>query len=270
MTPTATRPFVNKTASPLRSAALELAGDWRESPPQAVMSVVSRVRDVSLSGLVLLSDRQPQTIRVESRNEGFPAIWLHDEDPDMAWLLVVIGECDWCQLAYQFGHELGHVLCNSWDEHARPSAPCQWLEESLAEAFTIRGLDLLAASWESDPPFTNDAGFANAIRRYRSSLVKKYEAKAPEEGCAAWFRKTRPVLDRQGGESSAEAPATLEILAEFEKNNSSVADLGALNRWPARSGAPLEDYLILWEQSCAEIGASGRLPERLRRLLGVR
>ncbi len=149
--------------SSLFSASLELAGDWGMSPPAAVIRVLSRLRDVSLSGIELFSDRQPVTIRVESRTEGFPAIWFHDEDPGLAWILVTIRARDWCQLACQFGHELGHVLCNSWDRLAYPSAPCQWLEESVVEAFTIRGFGLLAASWERDPPFDSDNGFAKFI-----------------------------------------------------------------------------------------------------------
>ena len=254
----------------LLSAPLELAGDWRGSPPDAVMRVVSRVREVALCGFALLSDRQPKKLRIESRGADFPAIWLHNEDADLAWVLVVIGDRNWSQLAYQFGHELGHVLCNSWEQIAVPSAPCQWLEESLAEAFTLRGLGLLAASWESDPPLANEAAYANEVRYQRDYRIKPYAAQARNESCAAWFHKARATLDRQGGESSAEGPATLEILAEMERNNSSVADLGALNRWPTRSGAPLEDYLTLWEQSCAEIGAPGRLPKILRQALGVR
>jgi hypothetical protein len=259
-----------KTAAPLRAAPLELTGDWRGSPPNAVMRVVSRVRDVSLSGFSLLSDRQPKTLRIESRGADFPAIWLHNENAELAWVLVVIGDCAWCQLAYQFGHELGHVLCNSWDRLAHPRPPCVWLEESVAEAFTLRGLGLLAASWERDPPFANDAGYASAIREHLGYRIKPYKAQAPNESCAAWFHKARAALDLQGGESSAEGPATLEILAELEKDSACVADLGALNRWPSRSGAPLEDYLTLWEQSCAEIGAPGRLPKRLRQILDVR
>ena len=164
----------------------------------------------------------------------------------MAWILVTIGACDWCQLAYQFGHELGHVLCNSWDNLSRPSAPCQWLEESLAEAFTIRGLDLLAASWERDPPFAGDASFANSIRQYRNNLIKRYEAQAPSETCATWFRTARASLDLKGGESEAEGPATLGILSHLETSNQCVEDLGAINRWPMRSGVPIEDYLALW------------------------
>jgi hypothetical protein len=257
-------------APPLLTAPLELTGDWRESPPDSVMRVVSRVRDVALSGFPLLSDRQPKRIRIESRGADFPAIWLHNEDADLAWVLVVIGPRNWSQLSYQFGHELGHVLCNSWDRLAIPSAPCQWLEESLAEAFTLRGLGLLAASWERDPPLANDAGYAKEVRYQREYCIKPYAAKAQNESCAAWFHQARATLDRQGGESSAEGPATLEILAELEKNEASVADLGALNRWPGRSGVALEDYLTLWEQSCAEIGAPGRLPKMLRQVLDVR
>jgi hypothetical protein len=255
--------------SPLFSAPLELTGDWRESPPEAVLRVLSRTRDVSLFGIELFSDRQPATIRVESRTEGFPAIWLHDENACMAWILVTIGDCDWCQLSYQFGHELGHVLCNSWDRLAYPSAPCQWLEESLVEAFTIRGLDLLAASWERNPPFDGDNGFAKSIRQYRNNLITGYGAQMPNKSCAAWFRKARASLELRGGESDAEGPATLGILAELEKSNACVGDLGAVNRWPLRSGVPVEDYLALWETSCKEIGAPGQLPNRLRRLLNV-
>ena len=40
-----------------------------------------------------------------------------------------------------------------------------------------------------------------------------------------------------------------------------------MNRWPKRTGVPIEDYLKLWGKSCAEIGASDRLPLRLSGLL---
>ena len=62
-----------------------------------------------LSGLRLLSDQQPEMLRVENRKQGGPAIWLHDDQPEMAWVIVDIGPVDWSKLAYQFGHELGHV-----------------------------------------------------------------------------------------------------------------------------------------------------------------
>jgi hypothetical protein len=222
-----------------------------------------------LSDVRLLSDRPPGRIRVEHRSNCFPSIWLHDEDPDMAWIIVSTEPHAWCQLAYQFGHELGHVMCNSWDHKSIPRPPCQWLEESLVEAFTIRGLGRLAESWESDPPFQDGAAFAVSIQQYRKDLIDKYDQLTPDEDLASWFHKHRIRLAGAGGESDAEGPMMLNILRELEANNACVEDLGALNRWPERSAVTINDYLTLWERSCSEIGASGVVPSLLRCVLDI-
>jgi hypothetical protein len=252
----------------LLSAPLELAGDWGASPSSAVLAVLSRMREVSLSGLRLLSDQQPDRIRVDEHTSGPPAIWLHKDPPQTAWIIVDIGARDWCKLAYQFGHELGHVLCNSWGPQAKPQPPSQWLEEALVEAFSIRGLGLLADSWGGNPPFAGDASFAGAIRQYRADLVAKYRKEpVPGDDLGAWLCSHRDSLPQ--GVSEDEGPAILATLAELEDDKSCVEDLGAVNRWPERTGLPIQDYLTRWQASCAELGADGRLPVRLRARLGL-
>jgi len=62
-----------------------------------------------------------ERIRVEQRGQGYPAVWLNNQ-PGLAWIFVNVGPADWSKLAYQFGHELGHVFCNSWDAGAKPRA----------------------------------------------------------------------------------------------------------------------------------------------------
>jgi hypothetical protein len=253
----------------LLSAPLELGGEWGGSPPNDARAVISRMREACLSGVRLLSDRQPAKLRVDDHASGPPAIWLHDENPDTAWIVVDIGALDWSKLAYQFGHELGHVLCNSWQRQAAPKLPSQWLEEALVEAFSIRGLGLLADSWERQPPFPNDAAFAGAIRKYRQDLIEKYREPAggpvgePSARMCGWLRRNRDALDHAGGVGVIEGPEILRIVAEFEGDKACVEDLGAVNRWPARSAVPVEEYLRLWQASCTEIHAPGRLPARL-------
>jgi hypothetical protein len=250
----------------LLDAPLELAGDWGSSPPPAVRRVLLRVREVCLSGLKLFSDQQPETLRVDNHTAGFPAIWLHDDPPGTAWIIVNIGQQAWAQLAYQFGHELGHVFCNSWSRSAQPGPPSQWLEEAMVEAFSIRGLGLLAESWEKRPPFAGDQGFAAAIRQYRGNLIEQY-MNEPDQDVSSWFRSHRSELE--SGRAVGKGSAVLELLAILENEQACVEDLGAANRWPARSRIPIEDYLTKWDTSCNEIGAPGRLPERLRHLLKV-
>jgi hypothetical protein len=250
----------------LLSAPLELGGEWVASPPNDAFAVISRMREVCLSGIRLLSDGQPAKLRVDNQTSGLPHIWLHDENPDTAWIVVDIGALDWCKLSYQFGHELGHVLCNSWQSQATPKLPSQWLEEALVEAFSIRGLGLLADSWEKHPPFPNDGAFAVNIRNYQQELIERYRKPAggvPQLDMCAWLRRNRDALDHAGGVGAIEGPEILQILAELGGDKACVEDLGAVNRWPARSEVPVEEYLRLWQTSCAEIGACGRLPARL-------
>lgn len=255
----------------LAVAPIEVQGDWAGSLPRSALTVVSRMRAVCLDGVTLVSDRQPERLLVENHTTGPPHIWLHFDGVPQAWIIVDIGARDWCKLAYQFGHELGHVLCNSWGPEAKPRNPCQWLEEALVEAFSIRGLGRLAQSWADDPPFRGTGAFAEAIGSYRDNLVTRYQTAAREQGAtrmlAAWFETWRGSLETEGGVTGPARAAVPAVLAELEAEPGGIEGLGALNRWPGRSGVPIEDYLRLWKRSCAEVAASQVLPIRLRRLL---
>jgi hypothetical protein len=258
-------------ATSLLSAPLELGGIWKSSPADAVLRVLVRMRKVSLTGARLISDRQPDRLYVENHTSGSPAIWLHNDHKNMAWIIIDVGPRDWCKLAYQFGHELGHVLCNSWDARSKPHTPCQWLEESIVEAFSIRGLGRLAASWESNPPFAGDAAFGAKIREYRENVIEEYRRageQASDVEIASWFRASRSTLEHSAL-SGIEGPLIIRVVEELEGDIACVEDLGALNRWPSRSAVPLEEYLARWNRSCSEINARGRLPMRLRSLLGL-
>ena len=231
----------------LATAPIELGGNWGRSPPSAALRVLERMRAVSLAGVRLLSDHQPQAIRVDNSSDGPPSIWLHFDDAPLAWIKVNIGERDWSKLAYQFGHELGHVLANSWTRDARPTAGSQWLEEALAEAFSLRALGLLAANWQQTPPFAGDSAFGAEIRRYRDNQLRPYTDYAAAESIVAdpgaWFHRRRALLESQRGLGNPGAATIPFLLSQLEADSTKTAELGALNRWPKRSALPLDDYL---------------------------
>ena len=257
----------------LLTAPIELAGDWGRMLEGAALQVVERMRHACLDGVRLLSDRQPTRLRVDEHTSGTPAIWLHPDGSSMAWIIVDIGERDWSKLAYQFGHELGHVLCNSWQPDAKPAPPCQWVEEAMVEAHSLRGLGRLAKSWKEAPPFAGDNAFGDAIARYRQDIIDRYAALAESQGltrdAAAWFADHRSEIEMPALNPFAQA-MSLTILAEYDRAPDCVEALGALNRWPGRTGMPIADYLGRWEASCAELGALPLLPLRLQDLLAQR
>jgi hypothetical protein len=186
--------------------------------------------------------------------------------------VVDVAPLAWAQLAYQFGHELGHVMCNSWMWKVESPPPSRWLEECLVEAFSIRGLARLTEAWERNPPFAGDAKYGRSLREYRRDLIDKYkkgDGTEPVTDLTGWFRSNRARLDAANGLGLSEGPAIVAVLNEMDSDIGCVVDLGAINRWPERSGIPFEDYLRHWQSSCTEIGAPGRLPTRLQNCFGL-
>ncbi len=255
-------------APTILSAPMELAGNWGHMLPGSAHIVVERMRHACLKRVRLVSDRQPTRIRVDEHTSGPPYIWLHSDGSSMAWIVVDISERDWSKLAYQFGHELGHVFANSWQPHAKPSPPCQWLEETMVEAFSLRGLDRLAVSWRQDPPFPNDNAFGDRLAEYRQKIVERYTELATEqrliEDPARWFANHRTEIEKFGLN-----PFAITFLEEYERVPTCIEGIGALNRWPGRTGIPIDEYLHQWQLSCAELQASQHLPKRLKELLQI-
>lgn len=249
----------------LYTIPIELEGDWRESPPEQAALVIERVRDVCFAAIDLCSDRQPDQLRVQSRITGPPHIWL--SSPTIATIVVDGSGCNWCRLSYQLGHELGHVLCNSWQPRAIPLPPSQWMEESIVEAFTLRGLARLADSWEQKPVLAGYRDFAKHLRRYRELTIAPYRAASSPHTLHRWFGEKRSELENGVGGRIPSGPMLLMIMSELDRDSGCVADLGALNRWPSRTAAPIEAYLEQWQTSCDELGAPGRLPRRIRDVL---
>jgi transposase len=251
----------------LLSAPIELTGDWGASTPQDALIVLSRTRDACLDGVRLLSDAQPAALRIESRSSGPPYVWL--QSPSVAHVIVDGTARDWGRMAYQFGHELGHVLSNSWQPDALPLRPSHWLEEALVEAFTFRGLALIADSWEQQPWLPGDERFSKDLRRYREFLIGGYRngAAGSKQWLNSWFADNRSAVENGVGGRAAIGPALLMILGELLRDRGCIEDLGALNRWHGRAAVPLEDYLRLWGESCAKLGTSGSLPQRLAEVL---
>ena len=142
----------------------------------------------------------------------------------------------------------------------------------MVEAFSLRGLGRLAESWKLNPPFPGDNGFGDSIADYRANIIERYGSLADDQGLnrdpRKWFADHQKEIEVAGLNPFAQA-ASVSILAEYERTPTCVEALGALNRWPGRSGVPISDYRRQWEASCAELKASTLLPHRLREMLGV-
>jgi hypothetical protein len=142
----------------------------------------------------------------------------------------------------------------------------------MVEAFSLRGLQRLASGWRANPPFAGDNAFGDAIAKYRQNIVDRYAGLAQAQGltrdATAWFGDHRNEIEIPGLNPFAQAMC-LPILAEYDRAPECVEALGALNRWPGRSGIPVGEYLQRWNESCSELQTSPHLPLRIGELLGI-
>jgi hypothetical protein len=245
---------------------IEVRGTWHV-PKDTIRMVLYAIRNACLAGLAIRSDRQPRQIWVDNHESGPPSVWLHTYPQDVSWIIVDVGDRDWSRLAYQFGHELGHVLCNSWQADAAP----QWLEEALVEAFSLRGLGNFADAWLVNPPFAGTADFGSKIRAYRNVILSRYQDYAASQNAydlPVWLRTNGAALAKATGMTELVESIVPRLLGEIERDPSLIEDYSALNRWPDRSGVELQEYLRLWKVSSSQVGGPGRLPDWLDRQFG--
>ncbi|CAO4170362.1 hypothetical protein CLBKND_01578 [Methylorubrum aminovorans] len=261
---------------PYAQVGLAVEGTWGDARPEDVLAVLGSVRDCCLAGVEALDADAPRAITALGipgyPNPQCPAIALAGQT---ALVILCVSGSYWSKLAYQFGHELGHVVANNWGETANTRPPSHWLEEALVEAFGLAGMLRMASRWSVGAPYANWTSYASSLEQYARSAIQDHASVAsgaafasdPSRWLADCIATLEPLvgLDRQ-----AVGPLVARLVSEFEAGPEAASDLSALNLWPERSALSLAPYLDAWEASCTATGRPGRLPITLRDLLGVR
>jgi hypothetical protein len=239
----------------LITCPLSVSGDYR-APAEAVLKVAHAIRAACLRDLRLCPGEQPSALEVRNVPGVTPAIWLHTEAPETAIIIVDIGEAAWCQFAYQLGHELGHVACNSWRWGDRPVPPSQWIEESVAEAFSLASMQALAENWRREPPFAGDNAYADTISAYADEQVARYRSVDLAPG--------QDWRDVTGGRKKWSEALIVRLVAAIRERPARCEALAAMNLWPERGGVPPQDFAARWRSSCRQNGLAADLPDVLR------
>jgi hypothetical protein len=263
----------------LSGIPIAATGSWGAMNGEAdALPVMEQMRTAALAEVRLLSDRQPPRIVVEGNphNPDLPLVDIRPREDGAAWIWLRVDGPVYAKLAYQFGHELGHVLCNRWNggQANLPATPCQWIEEVLVEAFSLFGLRALAPLWAKQPPreYMNDyhVHLIPYVEETLRAHASHRQARTLPDEVSSWYRVLAGELD-QAVNLRVPAPQMIVpfVYDIFVKDPALREDLGALNRWAERSSVPVTRYMELWKQSCREIGSVGRLPDLMVETFGL-
>jgi hypothetical protein len=168
----------------------------------------------------------------------------------------------WSQYAYQFSHEMTHVLA-SWEKFDSNSPPNMWFEESICTVGSFFTMRQMANTWKTSPPFPNWKDYAVYLNSYVDEEMDKPERKLPAGMTLAKWYQANKVRLRTGSCMDPEARHMQAIVASvllpmFEKSPEDWPAIGYLNTKKTGESS-FKEYLDAWEQSA---------PQKHRKFIG--
>jgi len=147
----------------------------------------------------------------------------------------------WAQYAFQFGHELCHVLCR-FDEGDRGNL---WFEESICEVASLYVLRSMADEWQTRPPYLNWRSFAPKLTEYADKRLA--ERKLPEgTSLETWYHAEAAALRADPVNRDRNRIVAGALLAMFEKSPQHWAAVAYLNQQKPSGPQTFEAYLQNW------------------------
>jgi len=184
-------------------------------------------------------DRKQATIIVSPR--GGP-ITLFERGPAGEYQVRLdTGDTYWAQYAFQFAHELGHIL-SGYREGGRNN---KWFEESLCELASLFALRRMSDAWEEAPPYPNWRSFAPALNRYAQERID--DARLPQgTTLAAWYRERADRLARDPTRRELNNVVAVALLPHFEAAPEHWEAIGWLNTGRGERPQTFPQYLSAW------------------------
>jgi hypothetical protein len=232
---------------------IRVSGDWGDGSTDDVHAILQSCAENLLR---YCPERRLGTILVRP-HEGVP-ITLFEKGPAGEYqVLLSAHDAYWSQYAYQFSHELVHILSN-YDR--RKTGRNLWFEESLCETSSLFTMRKMAVSWKTKPPFPNWSGFASHLDQYVDTLLAPRRRRLPpDRTMAQWFHEHEPSLAQQRELTPDSQLVAVYLLSIFEDEPTGWESLTWINLGPHDSEIDLRDYLQGWKE---------RVPERQRAFLG--
>lgn len=238
-----------------QTPAITVSGDFKTDNDD-VRKVLISVAEVYLKSA---GDRRLAPILVSPTKEA--PITLHRKGPNGETRIKLA--CDdtyWSQYAYQFAHELCHVLSNC--DRRDPDDPNrnQWFEEALCETASLFVLRRMTDAWKTNPPYRNYRDYAPSFQRYADSILARRDRRLPPDlTMAQWLARNIGELEKEDGLTPRSKLAATYLLSLFEDQPDGWEALAWINLGENDRTIPLGDYLAGWKQ---------RVPEKHKAFVG--
>jgi len=205
---------------------------------------------------------------VQQAADGKPRVCLNNLPDEYLINVTCLHTRAYCKLAFQLGHELGHVFVGPHRSY--------WFIESVCTAISFVCLDALTDKWRCQPPFQDWGRYAPAFAKYHQETVIggiRAVGLDPAEDIRRWIDTSLPSILVEGqfgrDEEMICAHEICKIMEAHAESLSAITRLGAasakekttdFDAWH-RSVSPQEAPLV---GALAELFSPASLDHRCR------
>ena len=124
----------------------------------------------------------------------------------------------WSQFAYQFSHELCHVLS---DYERLGEGPNGWFHEAICESASVFTLRRMAERWRTCPPYAGRDDYAESLASYADSYLSREARRLPVgTTLSAWLLSEEESLRQDRYQRERNAVVAYSLLPIFESEPS--------------------------------------------------
>jgi len=155
----------------------------------------------------------------------------------------------WAKCAYQFSHELCHILARYQQRDKR-----DWFEELICEVASLYTLRRMSESWVENAPYESWRDYAPALADYANDIIKNGalpDGTSPADYLAAHLSE----LEAAPRLRDIQTALAIELLPLFEAQPQGWAAIPYLNSRKDEGAAEFGTFLRRWQQ---------RVPQHLR------
>ncbi len=211
--------------------------NWGDVSEPDIQAVLSSTADT------LWEHAQPEVLRpiITMRSKEGPIVLFKRGTKGEYFVKLNTGDRYWCQYAFQFAHEFGHILCRYKDGDATN----KWFEETICEVASLFALRAMANVWQDYPPYPNWSGYSKHLELYATERIEKYKL-PPDTRLPDFLAKNVVYLKSNATDRTRNAGVAIELLPIFEKHPEGWKAVHYLNEsvWEEEQDFPT--YLRNW------------------------
>jgi len=238
--------FISFAATAPAQVKIKVIEDGFNARASDIRAVCKSAGDQLLQHMV---DLKPLTIEI-SKGDGTPISLFKRGENGQVRVVLTARKLFWAQYAYQFSHEICHVLCRFENDYRGNL----WFEETLCETASLYCLRRMAEVWRTSAPYKSWQGFAPHLRSYTDSigLKRKDYPELLRTGSRAYYFKHARYLIHNATDREKNGAFAQALLTLFERTPEHWNAIQYLNSTPSPKGETFPRYLAKWHNAAPE------------------